>query len=141
MGTRKHNDDYGSIPKKELKILPHSSLEATINKNSPQSKESNVDVNGIAGIDASSTKITPNSITANDDVTLNSMLTHITTMGEKFVHCINASFQNNHVSYLTDTACELDAEFDGNPVTVPSSHHIAHLLSPSYTTSAEKSSF
>ena len=104
MRTTKWNADDGSITKKELKILPPTLLEATVTKNIPQTRESNVRVNDINEIDTFYNNVNPSSITDDNYVAFNSMLTDITTMGEDFLCCGKASFQNNDISHLTDAS-------------------------------------
>ena len=56
------------------------------------------------------------------------MLTDVTTMGEEFLYCGKVSFQNNDTSYLTETACESDDNFDGNIVAITSSNQSAYIM-------------
>ena len=84
---------------------------------------------------------TNNSITTDNDITLHSVLTDITTMGEEFLDCGKVSLQSPTASYQTESVCSSDKDFDANAVNIPSVNKTASLATHSYNASAENASF
>ena len=120
-------------------------MEATITKKNLQWQKVNVAINDVDAIDnlsnnnnapnidyLSKTNATP----TNNGITLHSILTNASAMGEEFLHCGKVSFQSHNTSYLTDAMCESDVEFDGNTVTIPSIQNRESLVTHSYNESA-----
>ena len=128
--------DYGINSNKDLKFLPTPPMEATITNETPQSREANVVINDAHAIDKHSnynntliinTLSGTNATPTYNNITLHSMLTDITTMGEEFLYCAKSSFQSHNTSHLTDATCESDAKLNGSAISTPSIDQSASL--------------
>ena len=84
---------------------------------------------------------TNNSITTDNDITLHSVLTDITTMEEAFLDCGKVSLQSPTTSYQTESVCSSEKDFHANVVNIPSVNKTTSLAAHSYNALAENASF